>query len=168
MPAKYNSSEQFCDAAKTEYEYERGRNANLDNKVSMTLTFCGVVLLYLINNYLNFRFLWNLDNNLKYLCVLFQFGCLLFFCICIFKLFRVLKPREYIRLDTDFLLKDKVPEWENEQSYMYLGIRYSQFAVINNKVNEKRSKDFGCSVKWLLLAILLFMSNEAIQLNFLP
>lgn len=64
MVVDYKSSEQFCNAAKTEYEYELGRNSNLDNKVSITLAFCGVVLLFLIK-YLDIRSLWVVETQLE-------------------------------------------------------------------------------------------------------
>ena len=42
---RYTAAEQFSEASKREYEYELNRNTNLDNKVSITLAFCGVFLL---------------------------------------------------------------------------------------------------------------------------
>lgn len=172
---EYTSAEQFCEAAKTEYEYELGRNTSFDNKVSITLAFCGVVLLFLIN-YLDLRSLlfWGSGATMMWweymtsiLCFLLQIGCLVFFVLCIIKLFKVLRPRIYYRLDTEYLLDETLPEWTKEQSYMYLGRRYSEFAASNNIVNETRLKEYTSSIKWLLLSVLLCLINEIIKFNFL-
>lgn len=171
MPVEYKSSEQFCNAAKTEYEYEFGRNASLDNKVSMTLAFCGAVLIFLIDDrgYLDIRSLWSSDALIIFrcLCILFQLGCLALFGLCIFKLFGVLRPREYRRLVLTDLLDKSVPEWKPEQAYMYLGGRYLQLVEKSRSVNNARSEKFGNSIKWLLIAILLCFFNEVIKLNIL-
>lgn len=42
---KYIGLESCYDLAKMEYERELERNEKLDNKISMTLTFCGVLFL---------------------------------------------------------------------------------------------------------------------------
>jgi len=173
MAIEYRASEQFCSAAKTEYEYELGRNANLDNKVSITLAFCGAVLLFLID-YLNIRSLWNFDAQimcweciLRFLCTIFQIGSLVCFGVCIIRLFLILRPRTYLRVDTEFLLDETLPEWKPEQAHIYLGRRYSQFAANNNKINEKRSQNYSYSVRWLLIAVLMCFFNEIIKFNFL-
>ncbi len=170
MPVEYKSSEQFCNAAKTEYENEFERNTSLDGKVSMTLAFCGAVLFFLIKDreYLDIRSLWRSDALMIFrcLCVLFQFVCLILFGICIFKLFRILMPRTYFRLDTEILLTETLPEWDPKQSYMYLGARYSKLAGENHNANEDRSKIFKDSLKFLLIALLIFCFNEVIKLNF--
>jgi len=172
---KYKSSEQYCDAAKTEYEYELNRNTKLDNKVSITLAFCGVVLLLFID-YLDVRSLWEVEAQsqmqcweciLRFLCSVFQIACLAFFGVFIIKLIIILKPRLYLRLDTENLLIEALHEWDNDQAYMYLGIKYSEFAVYNNSVNETRSEEYRKSMKWIAIAAILYFLNEIVKRNFI-
>lgn len=173
MSVEYNASEQFYNASKCEYDYELNRNTMLDNKVSMTLAFCGVVLLFLIN-YLDIRSLWVLSTPhqcweciLRFVCSALQVLCLAFFAVCIIKLFVVLKPKAYCCLDTNFLLKETLPEWNAKQAYMYLGVKYTEFTAFNRAVNEKRSKGYSSAILWLLLSIACCVINELIKYNFL-
>lgn len=173
VPVEYNASEQFYNVAKDEYDYEAGRNAVLDNKVSMTLAFCGVLFLFLVN-YLDIRSIWQTDEQLVcYQCILrfisslLQVACLAFFTVSIVKLFLILRPKTYCRLDLNFILKDTLPEWDPKQAYMYLGKRYTEFATFNRQVNERRSKSYRWSILWLLCAVLSCVLNEIITFNFL-
>ncbi|MEG1317331.1 MAG: hypothetical protein RSC86_08140, partial [Oscillospiraceae bacterium] len=46
---KAYASAQLCfNIIKTEYDYELNRMSKLDNKINITLTFCGVLFLYVI------------------------------------------------------------------------------------------------------------------------
>lgn len=173
MAVEYKASEQFYNAAKDEYDYELNRNATLDNKVSMTLAFCGVVLLFLIN-YLDMRSLWSLTEPhqcweciLRFMCSVFQIACLSSFSVCIIKLFSILTPKTYCRLDPNYLLNETLPEWETKQAYMYLGKKYAEFTTFNRAVNEERSKKYSKAIKWLLFAILFCVLSEIVKNNFL-
>lgn len=169
---EYKAGEQFCNAAKAEYDYELGRISTLDNKVSMTLAFCSVILLFLLN-YLDLQSIWETSEQfscsqciLRFLSTVSQICCLIFFGVAVVRLFRILKPKVYCRLDPYYILNETLPEWEKEQAYMYLGVKYAEFTAFNTSVNEKRSKEYSISIKWLLLSILCCISNEAIKLNF--
>lgn len=173
MTVTYRASEQFCCAAKDEYDYESGRNSTLDNKVSMTLAFCGVVFLFFAN-YLDILTLWKEDTAyncwrciLKFISSSLQVVCLGCFTVCIVKLFRILKPKTYCRLDANYLLTETLPEWDKEQAYMYLGKKYAEFAAFNRNVNETRSKEYSRSIKWLLFAMLFCVINEIVKFNLL-
>lgn len=169
----YRASEQFYNAAKAEYDYESNRNSTLDNKVSMTLAFCGVVFLLLIG-YLDILAIWKTGEVnrcwqciFKFLSSTLQIVCLACFAVCVIKLFLILRPKTYCRLDANFLIKETLPEWEEKQAYMYLGVRYTKFTEFNRNVNEARSKEYSCSVKWLLFAMLFCVINEIIKFNIL-
>ena len=173
MSVEYNASEQFYHASKDEYDYELSRNTTLDNKVSMTLAFCGVVLLFLIS-YLDIRSLWNLtyphqcwECILRFVCSVLQIVCLAFFAVCIIKLFSILRPKTYCRLDPNYLLRETLPEWQSKQAYMYLGVKYAEFTEFNRAVNEARSREYSRAIRWLLLSILCCAANELIKYNFL-
>lgn len=173
MTVEYKASEQFYNVAKSEYDYELNRNATLDNKVSTTLAFCGVVLLFMID-YLNIRSLWNINLPhqcweciLRFMCSLLQISCVSSFAVCIIKLFGILTPRTYCRLDPNYLLNETLPEWEERKAYMYLGVKYSEIAAFNRHVNEDRIKKYGKAIKWLLFAILFCILSEIIKNNFL-
>lgn len=174
MAVEYKASEQFYTVAKDEYDYELNRNTTLDNKVSMTLAFCGVVLLFLIN-YLDINSIWsNLtvphecwECILRFLCSTFQIVCMVSFAVCIVKLFYILKPKTYCRIDPNYLLSETLPEWEPKQAYMYLGKKYTEISAFNRGVNEERSKKYSTAIKWLLLAILFCILSEIIKQNFL-
>ena len=172
MTVEYKASEQFYNAAKSEYDYELNRNAALDNKVSMTLAFCGVVLLFLIG-YLDIRSLWSIDLPhqcweciLRFICSSLQIACVSSFAVCIIKLFGILSPRTYCRLDPNYLLNETLPEWEELKAYMYLGVKYSEIAAFNRRVNEDRTHKYGKAIKWLLFAILFCILSEIIKKNF--
>lgn len=173
MATKYKAAEQFYNAAKAEYDYELNRNANLDNKVSMTLAFCGVVLLFLIN-YLDISSIWETEVPLicsqcviRFVSSLLQIACLFSFGVCIVKLFRMLRPKVYCRLDPDYLLSEGLPEWTQLQANLYIGKKYSEFTAFNRNVNETRSKEYNNSIRWLLLSILFCVANEALKFNFI-
>lgn len=110
---KYHAAEQFCAAAEKEYEYERSRNATLDNKINMTLAFCGVVFAFLLD-YLDIQSLVGdshtcttspcLECSLRFVCIISRVLCVVLFAVCIYKLFLALKPRTYHYLDTNYLL----------------------------------------------------------------
>ena len=142
---RYTAAEQFSEASKREYEYELNRNTNLDNKVSITLAFCII----------------------RFVSTLLQIGCLVVFLISIVKLFGVLKPREYCRLDTNFLLKETLPEWSMQQAQMYIGKRYTEIATYNHGINESRSKKYSQAVFLLSIAVILCLINEFVKYNFM-
>lgn len=177
--SKYHAAEQFCAAAEREYEYELGRNSSLDNKISMTLAFCGVVFAFLLN-YLDFSTLCSPSNlphvcttslcaecSIRIICIILQLLCLVAFAICIGMLFSIVNPKQYCRLDPDFLLQETLPEWEPCQAYMYLGVRYKEISDFNYHVNEKRSKRYGLAIIFLVSSTVLFILNETIKTNFL-
>lgn len=173
MAISYSASEQFYNAAKDEYDYESGRNSILDNKISMTLAFCGVVFLFLIS-YLDILSIWKTDEIhscwrciFKFISSLLQIACLGCFTVCIIRLFRILKPKTYCRLDANFLLTETLPEWEEKQAYMYLGKKYAEFTAFNRNVNVTRSKEYSCPIKWLLFAMLFCVINEILKFNIL-
>lgn len=173
MSIEYKASEQFYNAAKDEYDYEAGRNSTLDNKVSITLAFCGIVFLFLVS-YLDIRSIWTTDVQLIcYQCIfrfvssLLQLACLGCFTVCIITLFQILRPKTYCRMDSNFLLNETLPEWRPEQAYMYLGKKYTEFTAFNRQVNEDRSKNYSQAIKWLLWAVFLCGFNEVIKLNFI-
>lgn len=173
MEASYSAAEQFYSAAKAEYEYESNRNSTLDNKVSMTLAFCGVVFLFLIS-YLDILTIWesNVAHNcwqciLRFISTMLQIACLSCFIVCIIRLFRILEPKTYCRLDSNYLLTETLPEWKTNQAYMYLGKKYAEITAFNRNVNETRSKEYSCSIKWLLFAMLFCVINEIVKFNFL-
>lgn len=170
---RYTAAEQFSEASKREYEYELNRNTNLDNKVSITLAFCGVILLYLMK-YLDIRSIWVPNPSvscclciIRFVSTLLQIGCLVVFLISIVKLFGVLKPREYCRLDTNFLLKETLPEWSMQQAQMYIGKRYTEIATYNHGLNESRSKKYSQAVFLLSIAVILCLINEFVKYNFM-
>ena len=161
MAISYSASEQFYNAAKDEYDYESGRNSILDNKISMTLA-------------LDILSIWKTDEIhscwrciFKFISSLLQIACLGCFTVCIIRLFRILKPKTYCRLDANFLLTETLPEWEEKQAYMYLGKKYAEFTAFNRNVNETRSKEYSCSIKWLLFAMLFCVINEILKFNIL-
>lgn len=89
------------------------------------------------------------------------------FLISIVKLFGVLKPREYCRLDTNFLLKETLPEWSMQQAQMYIGKRYTEIATYNHGINESRSKKYSQAVFLLSIAVILCLINEFVKYNFM-
>lgn len=173
---RYRAAEQFCAAAEKEYEYERARNANLDNKINMTLAFCGVIFAFLFE-YLDFRVLFAASHTcaiapcyecvLRFICILSRALCLVCFARCIYILFRAVSPRTYFAIDTNDLLDYKINELDQNQAYMYLGYKYTEITNENHKENEKRAACYGKSVNWLLFSISFCALSQMIEVNFL-
>lgn len=168
---KYSGSEQYYNAAKVEYDYEIGRNSALDSKVSIAFAFCGGVVLFLIN-YLDIVSIWNnytvqsrIQCVLRVVSTILQIGCLICFLICVVKLFLILKPKQYYRLDLDNLLEQGITEWEPEQANMYIGKKYADVAAHNRAVNNSRANKYDCAVNLLFAAVILCAFNEFIKLN---
>ena len=169
----YKSAKEFCDIAKQEYEYEIERISKLDNKISITLGFCGGAFLFLLG-YINIRSLWNFNTQLmcvecilRFICTLLQIGCLSFFIVSIILLFKILRPRIYFRFDPNYLLKEETYELDNNQANMFIGVKYSEYAIYNSEINDIRSNEYSNSLKWLLAAIILCFVNEIIKKNFI-
>ena len=173
---KYHAAEQFCAAAEKEYEYERSRNATLDNKINMTLAFCGVVFAFLLD-YLDIQSLVGdshtcttspcLECSLRFVCIISRVLCVVLFAVCIYKLFLALKPRTYHYLDTNYLLDKKIDEVEPLQAYMYIGSKYTELTNLNCKANEERAGLYLKSIYCLLGSIAFCAISQAIEVNFL-
>lgn len=148
---KYIGLESCYDLAKMEYERELERNEKLDNKISMTLTFCGVLFLFVLK-YLNFmeiieynKVVIDIDfmNCLKIIMLFLGFSICYFFGKSVYILFSSIEARGYLHYRSNVIFDKNLPCEDEEKVKYYNTSLLVQATSKNRIVNENRVKAYN-------------------------
>lgn len=172
---KYPGAESCYEIVRFEYESELGRNSKLDNKISITLTFCGIFFLFLVK-YINLLELFDVDIKtlnerllcfIVTLCAIFQILIIILFICTVWKLVNLLKTREYKQFDSTVLVSEKMVKKNKDIVQYYVLSKYIQIININNRINEERINDYNKVNKFLIVIVVLLVLVEILRINFL-
>lgn len=158
----YPSSSITFSVIQREYEYELNRSIKLDNKINMTITICSVLFLFIFR-FLNFKELFGATNNfindsamyfIKTICAFCYIGVFTMFIYCIIRLILLLRTKGYYHYNCNEIFDKNLNFEPKEITEVYIATKYWSSTCINNKTNEKRSKDYN-HVLWVLCAMLI-------------
>lgn len=174
MDKKYKGIEACYDITKTEYERELNRNEKLDNKINITLTFCGVIFLYCLK-FLNFMAVF--ENEIRIVNLEFTIFLKLVYAfvncsICykfgkaLYTLYKTIKLKNYGHLDTNDIFKEQLAELEDDQTKCYLVSVMNKAININYEYNQQRASEYNIAVENIKCTIILIIVSEFLKLNF--
>lgn len=175
LQKNYPSADVSFDVVQREYEQELNRSLKLDNKINITLTFCGVVFLFVIK-YLDFTSIFEASavamNTcqmcfIKAIVAFIQVAVIVLFLYAIIKLISLLHPKGYLHFNCDEIFDKKLMIENEENSKFYILTRYWAATVKNNETNEQRSEIYNKAITSLKTMVILCVVAEFIKMNFL-
>lgn len=161
-----------------EYEKENLRLEHLNNKVSMVLVLCGV-LLPIILKYLDFREIivqskpdtiecnWVLSQAFG---ILLQLSVVILFFLTIVELINVLRKKQYKVINIATPIDEEIGKDSEDVAGWYLVAQYYEIIDINRKLNDERYEIYEKALNKLkavmagILIIELFRNNLLIVL----
>lgn len=175
MSNNYPSSEAAFKIIQNEYEYELNRSTKLDNKISITLTFCGVLFLFILR-YLDIWSLIEIIQNsstgrglplTSVACIIGQVVIVVLFLRAILKLFFLLKTSTYLHVNCDVIFDKNLAKESPEVLQMYMAAKYLAATNENNKTNENRSSQYASALPNLVGVIIACTVVELLKINIL-
>lgn len=171
----YPSAEIAINVAKLEYEYELNRSIKLDNKINITITFCGVIFLFIIK-YLDLTAIINASSSwidcclfclIKIFCCIGYILAVFYFLHAVIKLINLLKTSTYLHFNCDEIFNLKLIEEKEDVTNYYISTQYLAATSKNNETNEIRSNEYNKVIHSLIMLLLISIIVEAIKYNFL-
>lgn len=172
---EYPSAEISFNVVQQEYQYELNRSIKLDNKINMTITFCGVIFLFIIK-YLDLTSIFNALNKqthecalcfIKMICCTGQIAAVGLFIYSIITLIKLLKNRGYLHFNCDEIFDNGLMKEKDEITRYYISTKYLAATSFNNMTNEKRSKEYDKVVFSLIMLLIICIVVETLKCNFL-
>lgn len=174
MEENYKGIESCYDMAKLEYERELNRNEKLDNKISITLTFCGVLFLFTLK-YLDFMKIFKYDKIvinsdfmtfIKLVDVSFMLLLCYFFGKCIYILFNSMEAREYIHYKSNVIFDKDLPSSDEDKVKYYNTYLLVKATNRNYVINENRTNRYNLSVRYIKKALFCIVLIELLSYTF--
>ena len=173
LSTQYPSASVTLDAVEREYTFELERGGKLDARVNITITFAGVLFLYIIK-FFDFHFIpRSLPTPFYQVCGVLQILDVAFYIAATLFLLTLLLNRRYYHFNAKELLIDPKhkdgPNYRIEDPSMLQIFLFTQYLAMNTKnseTNEKRAHRYNLSV-YLLVAVVSFsFILEILVLNF--
>lgn len=170
---KYKSIDTVYELIQKESDYELNRSVKLDNKINMTLTFSGVIFIYVVN-YLNISQLIEFERNISLIqealrkcCVIAHILIIVLYLFSMFKLINLLFTRTYFNYRSKELLEKEYHKESVENVKLYVSIRLLSAISVNHETNENRSNIYNEAIRSLGIMIIVCAIVEFIKNNFI-
>lgn len=161
-----DSAEACYEIIKEEYTNVVTRSDKLDNKVYITLTFCGFIFLFITS-------LLDDVSKIKYptstpeliIVIGYAIGALsvvLIFVYVLLKLVKLLTPIDIKRFDPNFITDNNLQKRSKYGVYTYTITKYTEAINYNEEKLENKFREYNKCVKWLILIVVV-----AFMLDFL-
>lgn len=167
-----NKSPEICfNIIQHEYDHVFDRGNKLDNKVNITLTFIGVLFLFVIDLFnLEKRIVFPLNEVESF--KLFVYIVLLFLVlalngISIYMLVGILRPKKFQRFNPDVLLRKNMQKYPENIVYTYVSIKYSTSLNLNNTILDEQYKNYRKALIFEGIALCLAVVLYILKYNFL-
>lgn len=167
----YPSSSVVLEAVRQEYQFELDRGAKLDTRVNMTITFAGVLFLYIIR-FFNFNDPPRLQNSLlSWVLFAIQILAIAFYISSTFLLFLLLLNRSYRHFNCFNLLvgaPENSPDYREKDPSkleLYIMTEYLRSIEQNWENNQARAKRYNIAALVLAASIVCCFFLEFMNQN---
>lgn len=151
-----------------EYENQFDRSNKLDNKVYITITFCGFLFVFIIGLFNGISQLVKPQNALQ----LFVSGLYILSCVAVMGAYvyvlvffmRLLQPEQIARMDPEIMQKEHLEEMEEEAARLRLIALYRETVNGNLVKLHRRCDEFVKGLKFIVPTVLLAFVCYALQI----
>lgn len=151
-----------------EYENQFDRSNKLDNKVYITITFCGFLFVFIIGLFNGISQLVKPQNTLQ----LFVSGLYILSCVAVMGAYvyvlvffmRLLQPEQIARMDPEIMQKEHLEEMEEEAARLRLIALYRETVNGNLVKLHRRCAEFVKGLKFIVPTVLLAFVCYALQI----
>ena len=169
MEQKQNSGSQLeLTSLMKEYENQFDRSNKLDNKVYITITFCGFLFVFIIGLFNGISQLVRPENGLQlFISVLYIFSCVAVmgaYAYVLVFFMRLLQPEKIARMDPEIMQKEHLEEMEEEAARLRLIALYRETVNGNLVKLHRRCDEFVKGLKFIVPTVLLAFVCYALQI----
>lgn len=151
-----------------EYENQFDRSNKLDNKVYITITFCGFLFVFIIGLFNGISQLGKPENILQF----FVSGLYIFSCIAVMGAYvyvlvffmRLLQPEQIARMDPEIMQREHLEEMEEETARLRLIALYREIVNGNLVKLHHRCDEFVKGLKFIVPTVILAFICYAFQI----
>ena len=152
----------------TEYENQFDRSNKLDNKVYITITFCGFLFVFIIGLFNGISQLVKPQDKLQlFVSVLYILSCIAVmgaYAYVLVFFMRLLRPEQIARMDPEIMQKEHLEEMEEETARQRLIVLYRETVNGNLVKLHHRCDEFVKGLKFIVPTVLLAFVCYALQI----
>ena len=165
----HNTGSQLeLDSLIREYQNQFDRSNKLDNKVYITITFCGFLFVFIIGLFTGLSQLYRPEAPVEtVLSVLYILSCIAVMVSYVYVLvffMRLLQPEQITRMDPDVLQREHLEEQEEEFSRLRLIALYRQTVNENLGKLKYRCDEFTRGLRLIVPTVLLAFVCYTLQI----
>ena len=151
-----------------EYENQFDRSNKLDNKVYITITFCGFFFVFITGLFNGLSQLAKPQNVLQlFITVLYILSCIAIMIAYVYVLvffMRLLRPEQIARMDPDIMQKEHLEEMEEDAARQRLIALYRETINGNLEKLHYRCDAFVRGLRFIVPTVLLAFVCYALQI----
>lgn len=151
-----------------EYQNQFDRSNKLDNKVYITITFCGFFFVFIIGLFTGISQLHRPTNPAQFvLSALYISSCIAVMISYVYVLvffMRLLQPEQIARMDPDILRKAHLEDLDEETARLRLVALYRQTINENLDKLKHRCDEFVRGLRFIVPTVLLAFASYTLQL----
>lgn len=152
----------------TEYENQFDRSNKLDNKVYITITFCGFLFVFITGLFNGISKLGKPGNGLQmFVSALYILSCIAVmgaYAYVLVFFMRLLQPEQIARMDPEIMQKEHFEEMEEEAARLRLIALYRETVNGNLEKLHHRCDEFVKGLKFIVPTVLLAFACYALQI----
>ncbi len=151
-----------------EYENQFDRSNKLDNKVYITITFCGFLFVFITGLFNGLSQLVKPQNVLQlFVAVLYILSCIAVMIAYVYVLvffMRLLRPEQIARMDPEIMQREHLEEMEEEAARQRLIAMYREIVNGNLEKLHHRCDEFVRGLRFIVPTVLLAFICYALQI----
>ncbi len=151
-----------------EYENQFDRSNKLDNKVYITITFCGFLFVFITGLFNGLSQLVKPQNALQFfVAVLYILSCIAVMIAYVYVLvffMRLLRPEQIARMDPEIMQREHLEEMEEEAARQRLIAMYREIVNGNLEKLHHRCDEFVRGLRFIVPTVLLAFICYALQI----
>ena len=152
----------------TEYENQFDRSNKLDNKVYITITFCGFLFVFITGLFNGISQLGKPGNGLQmFVSVLYILSCIAVmgaYAYVLVFFMRLLQPEQIARMDPEIMQKEHLDEMDEEEARLRLIELYRETVNGNLEKLHRRCDEFVKGLKFIVPTVLMAFVCYALQI----
>lgn len=152
----------------TEYENQFDRSNKLDNKVYITITFCGFLFVFITGLFNGLSQLAKPQNGLQlFVAVLYILSCTAVMIAYVYVLvffMRLLRPEQIARMDPEIMQREHFDEMDEEAARQRLITLYREIVNGNLDKLHHRCDEFVRGLRFIVPTVLLAFACYALQI----
>lgn len=144
------------------------RSNKLDNKVYITITFCGFLFVFITGLFSGISQLaWTAGGIRLAVAAVYICTCIavmISYVYLLLYLLKLLRPEQIVRMDPEVLEKEKFETIEGEEAYRCLIGLYREIINVNLKKLKNRCDEFTKGLRFVVPTVILAFAAYAFQL----